>query len=387
MVRHGKWDIVRRKLKNEANVKMLNDCGESALSSLCEHTKVVPADIMSSLCHPDVINLADHSGYTPLMVAVLAENSECVLQLVSNGADVKMTNQFGNTAFSLALKRYKNLTSESYTKLVNPGMINFVYGVESEAVYETVSRKNFKAFCALVQSGVHLTISNDFGRQLLVDCVLSFDNISLSSIRQLFGPSNVPLDPEICVRMLIKWQLEFHELPAAASQAFVRVLLQTKSEDFFNTNRIQIETKPRNGLQYHRNNCAVKLPISGLFVLCILSRKGLRSKVCPIFLQRLATLVTPQNHLHTYFMNQVTRLSVRTNALFEAPFTLVDECASIIRANIQNPTEEKIHQLGLPKKLSDIVGFKSLGRELYDLLAENAHQCEYPTPDFVSVHI
>ena len=138
-----KWNIVRGLLeKNSVD----DDSKLKALFHICDPQVVVPDDILSSLCHPNVINELDSERYTPLMRAAEYGHNHLVLKLTHNGADVSkfLVRDTGdsdsddsdyypcrgsdlrdeNSALSFALHSDHMLTSEAYTALCHPSTVN-----------------------------------------------------------------------------------------------------------------------------------------------------------------------------------------------------------------------------------------------------------------------
>ena len=93
--------------------------------------------------------------------------------------------------------------------------------------------------------------------------------------------------------------------------------------------------------------------------LCILVRKGIGSRTGP----GLSTVIE-----HRETEQHETGKAREIDGLWDEPFTLLEECCFRIRESIENPTPCKIHQLRLPKKLTDMLLFLNVAREVSHII-------------------
>ena len=101
-----------------------------------------------------------------------------------------------------------------------------------------------------------------------------------------------------------------------------------------------------------------------LHAFCIIARKGLGSRTNPNYRQVIATMTDVDGDDY----EDVAKTAQDIDALFDGPFSLAEECCFTIRASIQNPTYERILQLGLPDTICDQLAFLDVGKEIRDIM-------------------
>ncbi|XP_069690714.1 transient receptor potential channel pyrexia-like [Periplaneta americana] len=96
------------------------------------------------------VNEADIYGYTPLHVAALNENSQCVQILINHGADVSMRTKGGNSALGIIVRKTPLALSVLYKKL--DGAIR-VHDPEVSSSKEVIMKLDFRVFLQRCQKG------------------------------------------------------------------------------------------------------------------------------------------------------------------------------------------------------------------------------------------
>ena len=346
-----------------------------------------------------VVNMRDVKGYTPLMNAAMKGNSQGVIDLVNNGADVKMVideNSVRNSPNALRLALGERcsqssdylipdpivikLTSEAYTALIHPSLINESKLCFGETPLHLAARTgNSVAVEALVKAGANPAIDNAVWVTPL-QAALSHEHVTnASTILQL-----IPQDPIYCDTIVTYlWALQQRRrLPETAdvSNVLARLFLNATREEFFTSYDLTSIVLVNNEAKIELGNDVYPslLSVSQLYVLCFLVRKGLGAKTSIHFSAAVSQFrAFAQMHgQHDALSEDTAEKAHDIDALFKEPLSLFEQCRFTVRDYIKTPKHEKIRQLPVPKAIQDKLMFLDLGKEIKEMINVKEEDCE-----------
>ena len=243
--------------------------------------------------NPGVVNLADVTGNTPIMVAAISGNLEIVELLIKKGADVKTINTKGESALfgvckkelevNAILRKYEKLQSSQKAKskknklneTVNESKINKLN--EYKIIYQTIKEE-------LVGNGASLDYVDKFGRKA-IDYICCTNNVAMAKVLiRLKGTENIGGINQLmyCVRNKSKDMLKFllnlqvininekdangktiliHAIEDYSSDNIIKMLLSEKDIDI-NAKDAEGKTALMYAFETHCNEDIIKLLLS-----------------------------------------------------------------------------------------------------------------------------
>ncbi len=116
------------------------------------------------LKNPDVINLNNAEGYSPLILACYHGNEEVVKFLVDKVSDINKSSNYGTTLMAAVVKGNLNIIEMLLTNKADPDIAD-VNG--TTAMHYAVMFKNYAAVKLLIEANADLKIQDNRGQSAL----------------------------------------------------------------------------------------------------------------------------------------------------------------------------------------------------------------------------
>ena len=160
---HGNIDYVEDLLKVPGvTVDLQNNEGQHALLCACEQGHTEIAQLILNTCqHPNVVNLPDKMGRTPLMAASSFSHSDTVSVLLESAAQVNVQNSKGWSSLMLScLHRHTETVS---ILLQNGAHINVQDNDGWPPLMIASQNGHTQTVSILLQNGVHINVQDNDG--------------------------------------------------------------------------------------------------------------------------------------------------------------------------------------------------------------------------------
>ena len=296
---------------------------------------------------------------TPLYQAVCSKNNKLILSLIHNGASQfnqkPGKSQEKESYLGLALRRNYKLSLEAFQALIEPGTVNY-----DCLHYAALNCVPYEYFQLLINAGADITLRYPSPNNTPVDTYLKLytswvnRDIKAEVIKILIHPA---ANHNMNIHCLFNgWMNDPPGDLENVVSSFSTLLVYANEDNTLHLgNAIGVT-----GFSLRVNNeKTFALTIDQLQEVNLLLRKGMlrrKSLQCTSLIQSLDD--PPED---------MVRKLRDMDAMWDSPFSLVEECCCVIRSKINHPKLENIQKLGLPKKLKDLLLFLEPARQIWSI--------------------